>query len=48
MVVIEMVFIEICMEEGDIVVVKMVWFGDFVVCNFVSFLLGYFLLEDEE
>ena len=40
--------LEICTEEGDVVVVKTVRPGDLVVCNLASLSLGHLPLEDEQ
>jgi len=45
---IETVSTEICTEDGDMVVVKTVRPGDFVVCNLASLSLGHLPLEDEQ
>ena len=45
---IETVSTEIRTEEGDMVVVKTVRPGDFVVCNLASLSLGHLPLEDEQ
>lgn len=45
---IESVGTEIKTEDGDVVVVKTVLPGDFVVCNLASLSLGHLPLEDEQ
>ena len=45
---IETVSTEIRTEDGDMVVVKTVRPGDFVVCNLASLSLGHLPLEDEQ